>query len=110
LPHAHHDRPAKSELRRSFLDAAVLAPGYAKATLEAGFTTIRDLGAPQFVDVALRNALDRGDVPGPRIQAATMPISATGGHGDLNGLSFVEIHGLSGIVTASTDRVKVRFN
>jgi imidazolonepropionase-like amidohydrolase len=100
-----------SELRRSFLDAAVLAPGYARATLEAGFTTIRDLGAPEFVDVALRNAIDRGEVPGPRIQAATMPISATGGHGDLNGLSpFVEVHAFSGIANGVDEiRKKVRF-
>ena len=35
----------------------------------------------------LRNAINRGDIPGPRIQAATMAISATGGHGDVNGLS-----------------------
>jgi imidazolonepropionase-like amidohydrolase len=100
-----------SELRRSFLDAAILAPGYAKATLEAGFTTVRDVGAPQFVDVALRDAIDRGDIPGPRILAATMPISATGGHGDLNGLSpFVEVHGFSGIADGIDEiRRKVRF-
>lgn len=100
-----------SELRRSFLDTAILAPAHAKATLEAGFTTIRDLGAPQFVDVALRNAIDRGEVPGPRILAATMPISATGGHGDLNGLSpFVEIHAFSGIADGVDEiRKKVRF-
>ena len=78
---------AAGELRRTFVDAAILAPGYARATLLGGFTTIRDLGAAQFVDIALRNAINRGDIPGPRIQAATMPISATGGHGDLNGYS-----------------------
>src|SRR5205823_11801123 len=71
----------------SFVDAAILAPKHARATLEAGFTTIRDLGAPQFVDVSLRNAIERGDILGPRIVAATMGISATGGHGDTNGLS-----------------------
>ena len=38
-------------------------------------------------DVALRNAIQRGDVDGPRMQVATMPLSATGGHGDLNGFS-----------------------
>lgn len=85
-------------VRRSFVDAAIMAPTYAKATLEAGFTTIRDLGAPQYVDVALRNAIDRGDIPGPRILAATMPISATGGHGDVNGLSpYVHFDELSGV-------------
>ncbi len=102
---------AVSELRSSFLDAAILAPKYANATLEAGFTTIRDLGAPQFVDVALSNAIDRGDIPGPRIQAATIPISATGGHGDVNGLSpFVEVHAFSGVADGVDEiRKKVRF-
>ena len=97
--------------RRSFLDAAIMAPTYAKDTLEAGFTTVRDLGAPQFVDVALRNAIDRGDIPGPRIQAATMAIGATGGHSDLNGYSpFVEIHGFSGVADGVEEiRKKVRF-
>jgi imidazolonepropionase-like amidohydrolase len=100
-----------SEFRTSFLDAAILAPSYARATLESGFTTIRDVGAPQFVDVALRKAIDRGDIPGPRIQAATLPISATGGHGDVNGLSpFVEFHTLSGVADGVDEiRKKVRF-
>jgi imidazolonepropionase-like amidohydrolase len=86
------------QFRRSIVDAAIMAPTYAKATLDAGFTTIRDLGASGFVDVALRNAINRGDIPGPRIQAATMPISATGGHGDVNGLSpYVHFDDMSGV-------------
>ena len=105
-------RPGEAgSFRESFLDAAVLAPSHAKATLEAGFTTIRDLGAAQFVDVALRNAIDRGDIPGPRIQAATLAISATGGHGDLNGYSpFLELRGFSGVADGVDEiRKKVRF-
>src|SRR3954464_3694719 len=50
--------------RKSPMDVAVIAPVYAKRTLEAGFTSCRDVGAPAFVDVALRNAIDRGDIPG----------------------------------------------
>ena len=73
--------------RRSAIDVAITAPTNAKKTLEAGFTTVRDVGAPELVDVALRNAIQRGDVEGPRMQVATMPLSATGGHGDLNGFS-----------------------
>jgi imidazolonepropionase-like amidohydrolase len=97
--------------RRSFVDDAILAPGYAKATLEAGFTTIRDLGAPQFVDIALRNAINRGDIPGPRIQAATMPLSATGGHGDQNGYTpYLEMHEWSGVADGVDEiRKKVRW-
>ena len=99
------------QFRRSFVDAAILAPKHARATLEAGFTTIRDLGAPQFVDVSLRNAIERGDILGPRIVAATMGISATGGHGDTNGLSpYLHSGELSGVADGVDDiRKKIRF-
>ncbi|MFN8580998.1 MAG: amidohydrolase family protein [Gemmatimonadaceae bacterium] len=73
--------------RRSPIDVAVTAHVNARKTLEAGFTSVRDVGAPEYVDVALRNAIDRGDIPGPRMAVATMALSATGGHGDLNGFS-----------------------
>jgi imidazolonepropionase-like amidohydrolase len=84
--------------RRSPIDEAVLAHVYAKRTLDAGFTTIRNLGAGEYIDIALRNAIDRGDISGPRIVAATLPISATGGHGDLNGFSpYLRFEGFSDI-------------
>ncbi len=73
--------------KRSFVDAAVMAHVYAKRTLEAGFTSCRSVGDVGFVDVALRNAIDRGDVVGPRLQVSTAYISSTGGHGDLVGYS-----------------------
>ncbi len=73
--------------RRSPIDAAVRAHIYAKRTLEAGFTTVRDVGAPELIDVALRNAINDGEVEGPRMLVATLALSATGGHGDLNGFS-----------------------
>lgn len=73
--------------RKSHIDEAVTAHIYARRTLEAGFTTVRNLGSGEFVDVALRNAINRGDVVGPRMVCATMAIGATGGHGDLNGFS-----------------------
>ncbi len=82
----------------SSLDRAILAPAHAKATLDAGFTTVRDVGAGDYVDVALRNAIERGDVPGPRMQVATLGVGATGGHFDESGLSpFLEFHQFSGI-------------
>jgi imidazolonepropionase-like amidohydrolase len=56
----------------------------ARATLEAGFTTVRSVGEDDRVDVALRQAIDEGFIPGPRIVAATYPIGATGGHCDEN--------------------------
>jgi imidazolonepropionase-like amidohydrolase len=73
--------------RRSPIDVAVTAHVYAKRTLDAGFTTIRDVGSAEFIDVALRNAINRGDVPGPRILAATLAVGSTGGHNDLTGFS-----------------------
>jgi imidazolonepropionase-like amidohydrolase len=73
--------------RRSPIDAAIEAHVYARRTLEAGFTTIRDVGAAEFVDVALRKAIDAGVVVGPRMQVATLAIGATGGHADLTGFS-----------------------
>jgi imidazolonepropionase-like amidohydrolase len=73
--------------RKSPVDVAVTAHVYARRTLEAGFTTVRDMGALEYVDVALRNAINRGAVVGPRIQASGLAISATGGHGDIVGFS-----------------------
>ena len=69
------------------VDDAILAHLYARRTLEAGFTACRSVGSQGFVDVALRNAIERGDVPGPRLQVAGYYISSTGGHGDLVGFS-----------------------
>jgi imidazolonepropionase-like amidohydrolase len=55
---------------------------YARRTLDAGFTTIRNVGASEYVDVGLRNAINAGIVVGPRILTAVHAIGATGGHGD----------------------------
>jgi len=64
------------------LDAAVRSTVYARRTLEAGFTTIRNVGAEGGADVALKRAIDSGLVVGPRIWTARTAISITGGHGD----------------------------
>ncbi len=73
--------------RRSPIDVAITAHIYARRTLEAGFTTIRDVGAREFVDIALRNAINKGTVAGPRMLVCGPPLGATGGHVDLNGFS-----------------------
>src|SRR5262249_54554405 len=57
----------------------------ARRTLMNGFTTVRVLGAPDFADVALRNAIDQGYAVGPRMQVAGHAIGITGGHCDENG-------------------------
>ena len=61
---------------------SVVQTANAKKTLEAGFTTIRNVGSDRFDDVGLREAIDEGYVPGPRIVTATYAIGATGGHCD----------------------------
>jgi len=68
--------------------AAITGVRNAKRTLEAGFTTVRNLGAPAFTDVALMEAIEAGDVPGPRILPAGRSIGITGGHCDNNLLPF----------------------
>jgi imidazolonepropionase-like amidohydrolase len=54
----------------------------AKRTLEAGFTTVRNVGSERFDDVALKQGIEHGYIPGPRIVPATYAIGATGGHCD----------------------------
>lgn len=62
-------------------DIAFSSIKFAQVTLQAGFTTVRDLGGSG-VNIALRNAIARGDVAGPRIFTAGKTIATTGGHGD----------------------------
>ena len=59
---------------------------HAKRTLDAGFTTVRDLGGRPEAIYALRDAVNNGFVPGPRIIAAGSSLAATGGHGDVDGV------------------------
>jgi imidazolonepropionase-like amidohydrolase len=63
----------------------------ARLTLQAGFTTIRNVGADAFTDVALRDAINDGDIPGPRMLVSGPPLGITGGHCD-NTLLAPEFH------------------
>ena len=63
-------------------DYALAAAVNARKTLDAGFTTVRDVGDMYNVTVALRNAIDRGDLLGPKIYTAAKGIGSTGGHAD----------------------------
>ena len=68
-------------------DLALQGAHHARRTLEAGFTTVRDLGDSFDASIALRDAVDRGWVPGPRIVTAGKSLATTGGHADpTNGL------------------------
>jgi|SRR5579884_570399 len=73
-------------------EAAIYSIHNAQAMLRNGFTTIRDVGGGAGIDLALRNAINNGAVPGPRILAAGPSLTITGGHGDTNDLpDFVHV-------------------
>jgi imidazolonepropionase-like amidohydrolase len=59
----------------------------ANRALQAGFTSVRDVGSQPFFAVDLRRAIDTGFIPGPRVVASGPPITITGGHGDMNGFA-----------------------
>jgi imidazolonepropionase-like amidohydrolase len=76
-----------NELDLNVSEQAIIATAHARATVESGFTTVRDLGSRfvgsrEFVDVALRNSINKGVIVGPRMLVATKGIGATGGHFD----------------------------
>jgi imidazolonepropionase-like amidohydrolase len=64
--------------------AALTGAKNARLTLLAGFTTVRNVGAEGYADVALRDAIESGDVMGPRMQVSGPPLGITGGHCDSN--------------------------
>jgi imidazolonepropionase-like amidohydrolase len=72
-------------LRRPVPETAILSTVFARKVLDAGFTTVRDVGSSDSVDVGLRNAINRGIVAGPRMLVARDAIGATGGHCDETG-------------------------
>ena len=76
----------KNEAADSIAEAALLSIANAQAMLANGFTTIRDVGGAAGIDLAMRDAIARGAIHGPRILAAGTLLSITGGHADLNDL------------------------
>jgi imidazolonepropionase-like amidohydrolase len=82
--HLTHDPRFSGYKSLEFTDNfwTVVGVANAKRTLEAGFTTVRNVGSRNFDDVALKQGIERGYVPGPRIVPATYAIGATGGHCD----------------------------
>ena len=88
--HVHLGQEAGPDWYGDFFDGTMRFPAeqalygahYAKATLEAGITTVRDLGSADYVALGLRNAIEAGMIPGPRMLVANYAIGATGGHAD----------------------------
>ena len=103
-------------LRRPATEEALRASVNARKTLMAGFTTVRDVGSDDFVDVGLRNAIDAGVIPGPRMLVAVHALGSTGGHCDGSaGFRFDLFHRETGpedgvINSADQARYAVRFN
>lgn len=107
--HTHVTGPVLGEpgwdnaaVRETAADAALRGALHARQTLESGFTSIRNVGARGFADVALRDAINAGRVPGPRMQVAAHALGITGGHCDENGF-IPELEGLFGIETGQAD-------
>ena len=90
--HLTHERTADynqgfvDSMRREVAEQAILSTVYARRTIEAGFTTVRDVGSADFLDVGLRNSIARGVVPGPRMLVCVHALGSVGGHSDRNGL------------------------
>jgi imidazolonepropionase-like amidohydrolase len=84
---------------------ALIGAHNARVTLEAGFTTVRNVGARGYTDVALRDAINTGDVPGPRMLVSGPALSITGGHCD-NDLLPYEYHATSDGVADGIENVQ----
>ena len=76
---------ALDKLQKTVAEQALDSTANARATLMAGFTTVRDVGSSNYLDVALRNAIRDGVVPGPRMLVTVHAIGSTGGHCDWEG-------------------------
>jgi imidazolonepropionase-like amidohydrolase len=70
------------DLMRFPAEQALYGAHYAKLTLEAGFTTVRDVGSSDYVALGMRNAISAGVIPGPRMLVSNYAIGSTGGHAD----------------------------
>ena len=83
----------------------------ARATLQAGFTTVRNVGAQEYSDVALRDAIEAGDIEGPRMLVSGPALGITGGHCDSNLLAPEFHHTSEGVADSPwAARAKVREN
>ena len=96
IPHKRAFRAEGTDM--SYPAMALRAAGYARDTLRAGFTAVRDLNAPGGVVIDLRDAIEAGHVPGPRIRACGLGLSASGGHMDQPGFGdHVSLNGMNAV-------------
>ncbi len=80
-----YKQAALDAIQKTIAEQTLDALANAKVTLMAGFTTVRDVGSHDYIDVGLRNAIRNGKVPGPRMLVSVHAIGATGGHCDETG-------------------------
>jgi imidazolonepropionase-like amidohydrolase len=79
---------AVAGLRRTVPESTLRAAEFARRTLMAGFTTVRDVGSGDYIDVGLRNAIASGLTVGPRMLVSVHALGARGGHCDSNGFPY----------------------
>lgn len=103
-------------MKKTTAEKALDASEVVRKTLMAGFTTVRDVGSTEFIDVGLRNAIRSGKIPGPRMLVAVHAAGATGGHCDpTGGYRYGQMDHESGIADGigtgpDAMRAIVRFN
>ena len=103
-------------LKKTVAERALDATETVRKTLMAGFTTVRDLGSQDYIDVGLRNAIREGKIPGPRMLVSVHALGATGGHCDPTAgfapMLFGRETGVTDGVINSADQAReaVRFN
>jgi imidazolonepropionase-like amidohydrolase len=85
-------------LRQTIPEQSIRATVFAKRTLEAGFTTVRNVGANDWIDIGLKEAIGAGVVPGPRMMTAGHALGSRGGHCDNGGFPYMIFGRESGIV------------
>jgi imidazolonepropionase-like amidohydrolase len=113
---ADYDGATLVGLQRTVAERSIRATENARKTLMAGFTTVRDVGGSDFIDVGLRNAINAGVIPGPRMLVAVHALGSTGGHCDDSagfrfGLFNHETGPEDGVINSPDQaRYAVRFN
>jgi imidazolonepropionase-like amidohydrolase len=95
-------------------EQALLATTYARKTIDAGVTTVRDVGSSDYIDISLRNAIAAGYIAGPRMLVAVNAIGATGGHGDSDAIpparGIAQLGPIDGICNGADEcRAAVRY-
>ncbi|HWY71867.1 MAG TPA: amidohydrolase family protein [Terriglobales bacterium] len=100
-----------AELGNSVPRETIFGAKNARKTLMSGFTSVRNVGARGYADVALRDGINAGDIPGPRMQVSGPALTITGGHGDDNLLPYEYHHSGQGVANGPwAVREKVREN